>query len=114
MTWAVAAGPDRVRFIADHGSRTLANLGRERKASLQVIGRDNILALIKGTAAERRARVAASPFGMALWELIVTEVRDQAWGPVAVTPLAYAWQGPQAETLRRMEQAVLEELRTAD
>lgn len=111
MTWAAAVAADRVRFVADHGSATLANLVREGKASLQVIGGDNVLALIKGQVRERRARITASPFGMAMWEMGVTEVRDQAWGPVAVSPLAYRWVGPEAETLSRMEQAVLAELR---
>ena len=111
MTWAAAVAADRVRFVADIGSATLANLERDGKASLQVIGPDNVLALIKGHVRERRARIAASPFGMAMWEMAVTEVRDQAWSPVAVTPLAYRWVGPEAETLSRMEQAVLAELR---
>lgn len=111
MTWAVAPAPDRVRFIADHGSTTLANLQRDGRAALQVIGRDDIVALIKGPARERRARVEAAPFGMAMWELTVAEVKDQAWTPVAVTPLAYEWRGPEAETLRKIERAVLTELR---
>jgi len=38
-------------------------------------------------------------------------VRNQAWSPVAVSPLAYRWVGPEAETLSRMERAVLAELR---
>jgi hypothetical protein len=111
MTWAAAVAADRVRFVADLGSATLANLERDGRASLQVIGPDNVLALIKGRVRERRARIAASPFGMAMWEMVVAEVRDQAWSPVAVTPLAYRWVGPEAETLSRMEQAVLAELR---
>ncbi len=55
MTWAVAIARDRVRFGVDHGSTTLANLEVDGKAALQVIGKDNILALIKGlpAAAER-------------------------------------------------------------
>ena len=111
MTWAAAVAADRVRFVADHGSATLANLERDGKASLQVIGPDNVLALVKGRVRERRARITASPFGMAMWEMAVTEVRDQAWSPVAVSPPAYRWVGPEAETLSRMEQAVLSELR---
>ncbi|HET9000669.1 MAG TPA: pyridoxamine 5'-phosphate oxidase family protein [bacterium] len=111
MTWAVAVAPDRVRFGVDHGSRTLANLERDGKAALQVIGRENILALIKGPAQMRRARIAAAPFPIALWEMAVTEVKDQSWAPVVVSPLAYEWTGPQADALRQIEQAVLAELR---
>lgn len=111
MTWAVATGADRVRLVVDHGSVTLANLERDGKATLQVIGRDNIVALIKGHAQMRRARIEAAPFGMAMWELAVTEVKDQAWAPVLVSPLVYTWTGPEADRLRRIEQAVVAELR---
>lgn len=111
MTWAVAIAPDRVRFAVDHGSKTLANLERDGKATLQVIGRDDILALIKGPARMRRARIEAAPFAMAMWELSVAEVKDQSWGPVSVSPLAYTWTGPRAETLREIERAVIAELR---
>ena len=111
MTWAVAIAPDRVRFGVDHGSTTLANLERGGKAALQVVGPDNVLALIKGQARVRRARIDAAPFAMAMWEMAVNEVKDQSWGPVVVSPLAYTWTGPQAEALRRIEQAVVAELR---
>lgn len=111
MTWAVAIAPDRVRFGVDHGSATLANLQRDGKATLQVIGRDNILALIKGQARMRRARIEAAPFAMAMWEMSVTEVKDQSWEPVVVSPLAYTWTGPQAVTLREVERSVIVELR---
>ncbi|HEV2438568.1 MAG TPA: hypothetical protein VGX97_00710 [bacterium] len=117
MTWAVAP-PDRditapsvVRFIVDHGSTTQANLRRDGRASLQVIGANDLVALIKGVARERRARVDAAPFAMAMWEMTVADVKDQSWGPVAVSPLAYEWRGPDAEALRRVERAVLAELR---
>lgn len=111
MTWAAALAADRVRFVVDHGSATLANLERHGKASLQVIGRDNVIALIKGHARSQYPRVEAAPFGMAIWQLTVTEVRDQAWDPVAVSPLVYRWVGPEGEALGRIEQAVLAELR---
>lgn len=111
MTWAAAITPERVRFAADHGSTTLANLERDGKAALQVIGPERLLALLKGPAQILRKRIAAAPFGMALWEMVLTEVKDQAWGDVTVSPLAFEWTGPQAETLRRIEQAVLAEMR---
>ena len=113
MTWAVAADPaaGRVRFVVDHGSTTETNLRRDGRASLQVIGRGDLVALLKGPAWERRARIEAAPFPMAMWEMSVAGVKDQAWGPVAVAPLAYDWRGPDAEALRQMEQAVLAELR---
>jgi hypothetical protein len=111
MTWAVAPAPGIVRFIADHGGTTLANLVRNGTAALQIVGPDNLVALIKGPARERRARVEAAPFPMAMWEMAVAEVKDQSWGPVAVSPLTYEWRGAEAEALRGIEQAVLAELR---
>ena len=110
MTWAVAPGPDRVRFIADHGSTTLANLIRDGKATLQIIGPDNVIALLKGPAAPWRERLQAAPFAMAAWEMTVREVKDQAWTPVIVSPLRYEWTGPEADSLRQIERAVLVEL----
>jgi hypothetical protein len=50
---------------------------------------------------------------MALWELTVTDVKDQAWENVTVSPLTFQWVGPKAEEMRRMEAAVLAELRDA-
>ena len=111
MTWAVARAEDRIRFVVDHGSTTQSNLARSSKAALQVIGREDIVALVKGDARECRARIEAAPFPMAMWEMTVADVKDQAWGPVAVAPLAYGWRGPDADALRRMEEAVLAELR---
>ena len=113
LTWAVAVAPDRVRFAVDHGSMTLSNLEREGKAALQVIGPGNALALLKGDARALRPRIHAAPFDMAMWEMALAEVRDQSWAPVAVSPLAFEWKGPDAEALRRVEQAVLAEMRTA-
>ena len=111
MTWAVARAPEVVRFIVDDDSTTQRNLRRDGRASLQIVGREDVVALVKGTARERRARVAAASFPMALWELAVADVKDQSWGPVAVSPLQYEWRGPEAAALRRMEDAVLAELR---
>jgi flavin reductase (DIM6/NTAB) family NADH-FMN oxidoreductase RutF len=113
LTWAVAVAPDRVRFAVDHPSTTLANLEREGKATLQVIGPGNALALLKGAARVLRPRVHAAPFEMAMWEMALAEVKDQSWAPVVVSPLAFAWTGPDADNLRRIEQAVLTEMRTA-
>lgn len=111
MTWAVARAPELVRFIVDCGSTSEANLRRDGRASLQVVGPGDVLALVKGPARERRARIEAAAFPMAMWEMAVAQVKDQSWGPAAVSPLTYQWRGPEAEALRRMEEAVLAELR---
>lgn len=110
MTWARAIAPDRVRFGVDVGSTTQANLERDGKATLQVIGKENILALLKGHARVLRERMAATPI-IGMWDLSLTEVKDQRWAPVVVSPLVYEWTGPEAEKLRQMEQAVLAEMR---
>jgi hypothetical protein len=111
MTWAAAPSPEVVRFIVDDGSTTLSNLRRDGRASLQIIGGGDVVVLIKGPARECRARVAAAAFPMTMWELTVAGVKDQSWAPVAVSALRYEWRGPDAAALRRMEQAVLSELR---
>ena len=111
MTWAVALATDRVRFGVDHGTSTLANLQRTGKATLQVIGQENLLVLIKGHARQVRERIVAAPFAMAMWELVVAEVKDQTFSGVVVSPLAFEWTGPQAEELRRIERHVLAEMR---
>lgn len=113
MAWAVAVAPDCVRFTADHGTRTLANLHRTGKAGLEVIGPDNLLVMIKGHARHVHERIHAAPFGMAMWEMSVTEVKDQAWEGVVVSPITFEWIGPKAADFRRIEQAVLAEMREA-
>lgn len=113
MTWAVALDAGRVRFAADHGTATLANLERTGRAALQVIAAADVLVLIKGEARQVRARIEAAPFAMAAWELAVQEVRDQSFAGVRVRPLAFEWTGPEAEALREVERRVLAELREA-
>ncbi len=110
MTWVVALSPHRMRFGVDLGTSTLANLQRDGKATLQVIARNNVLVLLKGRARQVRERIAAAPFGMAMWEMDLTAVKDQTWGGVVVA-LEFEWAGPRAEESRRIEQAVLQELR---
>jgi hypothetical protein len=111
MTWAVALRPDRMRFVADHRSRTLANLLRTGKASVEIIARDNALAMVKGAVRQVRERVGAAPFGMAMWEMSVADIRDQTWEHVVVSPLTFEWVGAKADEMRCIEQAVLAELR---
>ncbi|MDQ7857701.1 MAG: pyridoxamine 5'-phosphate oxidase family protein [Armatimonadota bacterium] len=111
MTWALALDAGHVRFAADHGTVTLANLERTGRAALQVIAAADVLVLVKGEARQVRARIAAAPFAMAAWELVVREVRDQTFAGVTVTPLAFEWTGPRAAALREVERRVLAELR---
>ena len=111
MTWAAARDPEFVRFGADQGSITLANLRREGKATLQIAGRDNLLCLIKGSAKVLKEHVEASPFPIAMVEMALTEVRDQSWPGVVVSPLAFQWTGPDALEAAAAERAILAEIR---
>lgn len=111
MTWAAARDPHTVRFGADIGSTTLRNLEHEGRATLQVIGPENILFLIKGEVRQVKDRIEAAPFPIAMMELTVTWVKDQSWPGVIVAPLTYQWVGEQREAMAAAEQAVLAELR---
>lgn len=111
MTWARALTPQVVRFCVDLGTSTEANVRREGKAALHILGGANGLGLIKGRVRLIRDRVQAAPFGMAMWEMAIAHVKDQSFGTVTVTPPRYQWLGPQADDLVQIEKAVLRELR---
>ncbi len=102
---------DGFNLWMDAGSGTLANLQREGKAVLQIVGRDNLLFLLKGSVRTIKERVEASPFPIAMMEMSLAEVRDQAWPGVVVSPLAFQWRGPAAVRMAVAERAVLTELR---
>jgi hypothetical protein len=93
FTWVGAPNPARLRVIADEGSTTLANLQARGSAAAQVMGPDDLLYLIKGTARVRTESQGTMPAGLkvVLAELAVEDVRDQRWAAVAVTPLGYRW-----------------------
>ena len=93
----------RVRFGADHGSATLANLQHDGRASLQVVGPGNLVFLVKGAAQTIKDRIAAAPFRLALMELATAEAKDQAWPGVTVAPLAFEWPADRREAMRAME-----------
>jgi len=106
FTWIGAPAPTRVRVIADEGSTTLNNLQAHPTAAAQVIGPDDLLYLIKGTARVQTETQGTMPAGLkvVLAELAVDDVRDQHWPAVAVTPLAYRWKDAH---MVEVEQAVL-------
>ncbi|MBM4422281.1 MAG: hypothetical protein FJ030_02680 [Chloroflexi bacterium] len=110
-TWAAAPDSRRIRFGADHGSVSLANLQREERASLQIMAAGNLAYLVKGAARTLKERIAAAPFRIALIEMAVSEVKDQSWPGVTVAPLAYEWPDDKREAMLAMEQAVYTELR---
>ena len=111
MTWAVARDEQTIRFIVDFNTTSSANLGRSHQASLQVIGSDNVLFLIKGQARQIKERVEAATFAIVMMELAVANVKDQSWPIVEVSPLTYEWVADKREEFTAMEQAILAELR---
>lgn len=110
FVWAVATTGKTVRF-ATEGSATLANLRRQGGASLQVIGSQNQVFLIKGTTSIVKPRLDALPFESTMMSLHVKNVKDQTWPEVLVSPLTYEWTSRQAEW-RAIEHAVYQEMRT--
>ena len=113
MTWAISGDLRHVRFGVDLGSATLANIQREGKASLQIIGTDDVLFLIKGTAHMIKGRIDAlpAPHLMCIMEMAPHSVKDQSWVGVEVTPLAYRWVGREAEKMTEAERTALVEMR---
>lgn len=109
-TWLLALEAGVIRFAADQGSTTLANLEREPRASLQIIAQGNFVFLIKGTVRQVKPQIQAAPFKMAMMALEVTEVKDQSWPGVRVQPLAYEWAPDQREKMLVIERAVYDEL----
>ena len=110
-TWVVAINSSIIHFGADHGSATLANLGRDGCASLQIIGEGNLIFLIKGTTCQIKAQIEAAPFKIAMMALAVVEAKDQSWPGVTVKPLGYEWDPEQRDKMQAMEQAVYAEMR---
>jgi predicted pyridoxine 5'-phosphate oxidase superfamily flavin-nucleotide-binding protein len=111
MTWAVARDNRTLRFVADLNTTTIVNLEREGRATLQVIGANNLLFLIKGSTWQIKPRIEVAPFPMAMIEMETTIVKDQSWENVVVAPLTYEWVGDRREEMAVMERAVLDELR---
>ena len=110
FVWALSASRQTVRFGAE-GSATLANLERERRASLQIIGSRNRVFLIKGTTRLAKPRLETVPFESVMMALEITEVKDQTWPEVYVRELVYEWISERREEWRAIEQAVYQELR---
>jgi hypothetical protein len=112
MTWAVAVEPNRLRFGVDHATRTSANLERTKKVALEIIAKDNVILLVKGTARMVRPRIDAAPFAMSMWEVTLSEIKDQQFAGVVVQPLRFQWTGARAAQMPSVERAILAEMRT--
>jgi len=113
FTWVIALDDKRVRFGADHGSKTLANLQRGGRATVQIIGPNNLVFLVKGEARQIKSDIDAVSMGIELWEVDVIGARDQSWPGAAPLPLAVQWSGDERESMVKTEQAVFDEMRAA-
>ena len=111
FTWVVAVAPDRLRFGADHGGTSAANLTRSGSASVQIIIDEGQPYLVKGNAGLTSAEIKSAPFRVVLAEMEITEVRDQSWIGVNVRPFAYEWAPEERENLQAVEQAIYAEMR---
>ncbi len=113
MTWAASGDPQRIRFGVDLGTSTLANIERENRASLQIIGSENVIFLVKGTTRMVKERIEAlpPPHVMCIMEMTPQSVKDQSWMGVTVTPPAYQWTGGNAEKMAEAERSALAEIR---
>ncbi len=111
MTWAVARDERTVRIAVDVGSTTQGNIERNGMATLQILGPENLVFLIKGRARTVEAQLAAAAFPISMVELAVFEVKDQAWPVASVSPLHFEWQGDERPALAEMERRILVEMR---
>lgn len=111
FTWIVATSSDRLRFGADHGGTTLANIERSGIASVQIITDEGQPYLIKGNVTMASSLIQSAPFKLALMEMEIQEVRDQSWIGVSVRPFHYDWAPEEREKMLEVEQAVYAEMR---
>lgn len=91
FTFAAASRPDCVAVVADDGSKTLANIERTRKASVQVLAEGNIVFLLKGTVRVSGSPLTASPVPSRRAVIELAYVKNQAWPEIAVAPIAYEY-----------------------
>ncbi|MFN8471692.1 MAG: pyridoxamine 5'-phosphate oxidase family protein [Anaerolineae bacterium] len=111
MTWVVARDAWTVRVAVDVGSTTQANLERSGAATVQILGPDNLIFLVKGRARTVKPQLDAAPFPICMLELMVFEVKDQAWPVAAISPLRFEWQEEGRPALEDMERRILAEMR---
>ncbi len=111
FTWVVAISPERLRFGADHGGATLANLERSGLASVQIIVDEGQPYLIKGSVTMASLLIQSAPFEVALMEMEILEVRDQSWIGVSVRPFDYEWAPEKRAKMLEVERAIYAEMR---
>ncbi|MCW9033881.1 MAG: pyridoxamine 5'-phosphate oxidase family protein [Rhodospirillales bacterium] len=111
--WVVANDAKTLRIGADHGGKTQGNLQREGRVAVQIVGPDNLVFLIKGTAKSIKPNIDAVPMDIEIWEVDVVGARDQSWPGAAPLPFFVQWSGDDREDKMKTEQAAFEEMRKA-
>jgi flavin reductase (DIM6/NTAB) family NADH-FMN oxidoreductase RutF len=111
FTFAATAHPDRIAVVVDEGSRTLANIERTSKASVQIIAPGNLVYLLKGSVRISETRLASSPAPSRRAEIALTWVKNQAWREIAVTPLTYEYSALARARLEEAAPRLFAELR---
>lgn len=111
FTWVTTNSIHLLRFGADHGSPTMANIDRSGLAAVQIVTDEGQPYLIKGVAVIVNSRIESAPFAMALAELEILEVLDQSWVGVSVNPFDYEWAPEDQDEMLEMQRAVYKEMR---
>ncbi len=91
FTFAAARQRNGVAVVVDDGSRSLANIERTGRASVQVLAPDNRVYLLKGTVRLSSTRLTSSPVPSRRAEIELVSVKNQAWPEIAVSPLSYEY-----------------------
>ena len=99
FTFVAATQPNQIAVVVDDGSTTLANLQRTGQASVQILGNENQVYLLKGRVRISESKLKNSPVPSCRAVIELQSVRNQAWLEIAVSPLNYIY-SPQAAQRR--------------
>lgn len=109
-SWLVAVGPDALRFGVDRDRGTSANLLRDGRAALQVVGTGGLNLLLRGPVYRLPSSAPAlAEAGMEAWQLCLRQQQDQGWPGVRTSALSYRATGG-GSGLRALQARVLAEL----
>lgn len=109
-SWVVAVGPGTLRFGVDRGKASSANLLRDGRACLQVVGTGGFNLLLRGPVYRLPSNSPAlAEAGMEAWQLCLRQQHDQGWPGVRTNALRYRATVDDAG-LRDLQARVLAEL----
>lgn len=111
FSWITTHSIHLLRFGADQGSPTLANIERSGLAAVQIVTDEGQPYLIKGVAVVVKDLIESAPFPMALIEMEILELLDQSWVGVSVNPIDYEWAPDKQEEMLEVVQAIYTEMR---